>query len=93
MALVFLFIYTALIILHVEPEQDIIPILYHVFLAFHSHKPFFPRCCQGALLQKVLIIHHFSFNKAPFKIGMYLSGRLGSLRTNLDRPRPGLILA
>ena len=68
MALVFLFIYTELIILHVESEQDIIPILYHVFLAFHSHKPFFPRCCQGALLQKVLIIHHFSFNKAPIKI-------------------------
>ncbi|MFR9232819.1 MAG: hypothetical protein ACLVLH_07315 [Eisenbergiella massiliensis] len=39
-----------LIILYIEAEQNRIPILYHIILAFHADQAFFPGRCQRALL-------------------------------------------
>lgn len=39
-----------LIILYIEAEQNRIPILYHIILAFHTDQAFFPGRCQRALL-------------------------------------------
>ena len=79
--------------LHVEPEQDNIPILYHIFLALGADQALLPGGGHGAAGHQVLVGDHLGPDEAPLKVGVDLAGGLGSLSALGDGPGPALVLA
>ena len=79
--------------LHIEAEQDNIPILDHIFLALGADQALFPGSGHGAAGHQILIGHHLGPDEAPLKVGVDLTGGLRGLGPLFDGPGPALVLA
>ena len=77
--------------LYVEPEQDHIAVLNHIFFSFHTDQTFFSGSGVRTGIQQVLIIDYFCFDEPTFEVRMDLSCRLRCLGAVSDGPCPALI--
>ena len=77
--------------LHIEAEQDNIPILDHIFLALGADQALFPGSGHGAAGHQILIGHHLGPDEAPLKVGVDLNNAAFStngntIKVELDQP-------